>query len=141
MLSLENLQYDLPNSVNAIGKKFVKFIYLHNDWNRYTFIALLCIFSPHYILVIVFPVKLTWPLCEVHCKFAYLLIPAIKGRTIIVASGFFLLDLNRKDLLFEDQPDEEESTIKPYSPSTTYTPGESFIIMVKKRKTDCRYCF
>uniref|UniRef100_A0A8W8JES9 Multiple epidermal growth factor-like domains 6 n=1 Tax=Magallana gigas TaxID=29159 RepID=A0A8W8JES9_MAGGI len=49
-------------------------------------------------------------------------------------------NLNRKDLLFEDQPDEEESTIKPYSPSTTYTPGESFIIMVKKRKTDCRYC-
>lgn len=77
-------------------------------------LLLYCVFfSPHHILVIVFPVKLTWPLCEVHCKFAYLLIPAIKGRTIIVASVFLFLDLNRKYLLFEDQPDEEESTIKP----------------------------
>lgn len=86
VLSLENLQYDLLNSVNQ---------YLLN-LSIYTMIEIViplllyCVFfSPHHILVIVFPVKLTWPLCEVHCKFAYLLIPAIKSRTIIVASGFF----------------------------------------------------
>lgn len=43
--------------------------------------------SPHHILVILFPMKRTWPLCEVLCKFAYLLIQAIKSS--IVASVLF----------------------------------------------------
>lgn len=86
VLSLENLQYHLLNLVNQ---------YLLN-LSIYTIIEIVIplllyceFFSPHHILVIAFPVKLTWPLCEVHCKFAYLLIPAIKSRTHIVASVLF----------------------------------------------------
>lgn len=49
-----------------------------------------CVFSSlHHILVIVYPIKLTWPLCEVHCKFAYLLITAIKISIHVVASVLF----------------------------------------------------
>lgn len=45
--------------------------------------------SPHHILVILFPMKLTWPLCEVHCKFAYLLIHVPEIKSSIVASVLF----------------------------------------------------
>lgn len=47
-------------------------------------------------------------------------------------------DLNRKDLSFKGEADEEESTIKPYRSSST---ERKSIVMSCQRKNDCRYCF
>lgn len=85
VLSSKNLQYNLLNSVH----QYLLNLSIYTMIESATPFLLYCVFSSHHILTIVFPMKLTWPLCEVHCKFAYLLIPAIKSRTIIVASVFF----------------------------------------------------